>query len=221
MKVSVVIPAYNEERYIWKCLESFTRQSVPADEIIVVDNNSQDNTAKIAKQFGVKVIKEKKQGMIQARNRGFNEAKYEVIARCDADVILPKNWIKKIKQNFEKRKIDALLGPVMYYDLPIKSSIFSKIFIHWTKLINKHHVLIGPNMALRASMWEKVKDDVCLLDTEVQEDIDLALHIKHYKGVIHYDKSFIASISARRMKYNPLSFFVVYPVRSIETFLNH
>ena len=221
VKVSVIIPAFNEEKYIGKCLESLINQTAPADEIIVVDNNSKDKTAAIAREFDVRIVREKKQGMIPARNRGFNEAKYEIIARCDADAILPKDWIKKIKRNFEKRKIDALLGPVIFYDLPIKTSFFSKMLIHSTKLLNKDNILIGPNMVLTKSIWQKVKNDVCLSTDEVQEDIDLALHIKHYKGVIHYDKTLVASISARRLKYNPLSFFVVYPIRSIETFLNH
>lgn len=221
MKVSVVVPVYNEEKYIGKCLESLVRQTDPADEIIVVDNNSKDKTAAIAKTFPVRIVRERKQGMIPARNRGFNEARYEIIARCDADVILPKNWIKKIKNNFKRRKVDALLGPVIFYDLPLKTSLFSKMLIHSTKLLNKHNILIGPNMAIGKNIWQKVKNDVCLSTDEVQEDIDLALHIKHYKGVIHYDKTLVASISARRLKNNPFSFFIVYPIRSLETFLNH
>src|SRR4030066_1341650 len=122
MKVSVVIPAFNEEKFIGKCLASVVNQDVPADEIIVINNNSTDKTEAIIKKFGVKIINEKVQGMTPARNRGFNSAKYEIIARCDADTEVPKNWIKIIKNNFKKGGIDALTGPVFFNDSEILKS---------------------------------------------------------------------------------------------------
>src|SRR6266567_2953645 len=95
LRISVVIPVYNEEKYLGKCLDSLMRQNVKADEIIVVDNNSTDNSVAIAKKYPIRVVFEKTQGMIPARNHGFNEARYEIIARTDADTILPVNWIKR------------------------------------------------------------------------------------------------------------------------------
>ena len=101
MKISLVIPAYNEEKFIKKCLESVKNQTVEPSEVILINNDSIDKTADIAKNFKVKIINEKQQGISYARNRGFNEAKYELIARCDADCILPKNWIEQIAANFK------------------------------------------------------------------------------------------------------------------------
>lgn len=86
--VSVVIPAYNEERYLAACLTSLQKQTLKNFETIVVDNNSTDKTAEIARRFGAKVVKELKQGIIPARERGFREAKAEIIARTDADTIV-------------------------------------------------------------------------------------------------------------------------------------
>lgn len=100
MKVSVVIPAYNEEKFIKKALKSVTNQLVDADEIIVVNNNSSDKTVEITRSFSVRIIDEKKQGMISARNTGFDNAKYDIIARIDADVQVPPDWIQRIKRNF-------------------------------------------------------------------------------------------------------------------------
>ena len=111
MKVSVVIPAYNEEKYIKDCLTNLINQEEKPDEIIVVDNLSKDNTAEIVKKFDVTLIEARSQGIAQARDRGFNAAKNEIIARCDSDSIVPPDWIKKIKLNFSKNKIDALSGP--------------------------------------------------------------------------------------------------------------
>lgn len=221
MKVSVVVPVFNEEAYIGKCLEGLVAQNEKADEIIIVDNNSTDKTAKVCRQFGVKVIKEKRQGMTPARNRGFNQAKYEIIARCDADTIVPKNWIKKIKKNFSNDHIDALVGPLILYDLPFKTTLYSKAYLAGVRMVKKHNILLGSNMVITKAMWEKVKNDVCLLDKQLQEDIDLSLHIKEHGGHIAYDDSFVVYSSGRRIKNNPLSFFIEYPIKSIRTLRNH
>lgn len=221
LKVSVVIPAYNEERYIRRCLESFGRQEVLPDEIIIVDNNCTDKTREICKEFPVKVISERQQGMIFARNSGFNSAKYKIIARTDADAILPKDWIKKIKQNFSANNIDALGGAVFFYDLPLSLKFFWEVFVFIVGRILKDNVLIGPNMAITKNTWKKVRNKVCLNETRVHEDTDLTIHIKKNGGIISYDKSLLVGMSGRRIKNNPFSFFVEYPIRLIKTLYGH
>lgn len=223
MKVSVVIPAYNEEKYLEACLKSLLNQSEKADEIIVVDNNSIDTTAKIAKSFGVRLIKEKKQGMIPARNCGFNAAKYEIIARTDADTQVPKDWIKRIKKNFQNKSIIAVSGPARFYDgIPDMVQIAnwpSKIlFFKLLKKTLKHDCLYGPNMSLRKSAWESVKYDVCLEDSEVHEDIDLSMHLA-FLGKIKFDKRLVVSSSFRRFK--KLKPYFEYPYRAIKTIRKH
>lgn len=180
MKVSVVIPAYNEEKHIGKCLESIVSQTEKPDEIIIVDNNCTDKTVEIAGKFGTRIVKGKKQGMIYARNAGFNAAKYEIIARTDADVILPKDWIFKIKKAFEDPSLGALSGPTSYHNWPksIKVSHFPSLMLFDTlSILFKNGCLYGPNMSLRKVVWEKVKKDVCLNDKKVHEDIDLSIHL--------------------------------------------
>src|SRR5688572_27598110 len=100
MKVSLVIPAHNEGAYLGQCLLSALSQSVPFSEIIVVDNNSSDGTAEIAKSFGVKVLKQRHQGVVHARNLGFDSARAEILARVDADTILPTDWNARVTKTF-------------------------------------------------------------------------------------------------------------------------
>ncbi len=208
MKVSVVIPVYNEQAYIGACLDSLLRQEEPPDEIIVVNNNSTDNTIKIARKYNVKLVNERKQGMIPARNRGFNEAKYEIIARTDADTLVPPDWIKKIKKNFRSEKLIALSGPAHLYPLPnlVQTSNWLTVSVfNFCKKILGHDCLYGANMTIRKSAWEKVKNEVCLDDSQVHEDLDLAVHLAPY-GRIKFDKNLVVSSSARRWKY-PESYF--------------
>lgn len=221
MKVSVVIPVFNEEKHLSYCLKSLKNQELKADEIMIVDNNCTDQSILIAKEYKVRIVKEKKQGMIFARNCGFNAAKYDIIARCDADTILPKNWIKTIKENFKDNKIDALSGLVILYDHWLfKNTVFPKLYFKIMKLLLKHDVLAGPGMALTKKIWQKVKNGVCLNDEKVHEDIDLSIHIAKY-GQIKFDPNFIIYVSARRIKHNPLSFFIEYPIRTMKTIKAH
>src|SRR3989344_7281398 len=191
MKVSVVIPAFNEEKYIGNCLRSVANQSEKPDEIIVVDNNSKDRTVEIAKKFKVKVLSETKQGISYARNKGFNSAKYETIARCDADSIVPKNWIKKIKKGFQKHTaIDGLTGIAIFFDDPLNTRISTKQYMDFMKIIlNGDETLFGPNMAIKKKIWNKVKRDLCLDNKAVHEDIDLGIHINKIGGKIIRDNS--------------------------------
>lgn len=229
LKVSVVIPVYNEERYLKACLESLMRQSEPADEIIVVNNNSTDNSVKIAKQFPVRILKEKAQGMTPARNKGFNESQYDIIARTDADTILPKNWIKKIKKSFADDKLIALSGPADFYDLPDfihnshwqTQSTWVKAIKTYNKVVKqllKHDCLYGPNCAIRKSAWEEVKNTICLDDKEVHEDLDLAIHLAPL-GKIKFNNTFLVSTSVRRWK-RPEA-YVEYLYRGLKSIQKH
>ncbi|MFC1625904.1 glycosyltransferase family 2 protein [Patescibacteria group bacterium] len=224
MKVSVVIPAYNEAKYITKSVRSVINQEIKADEIIVVDNNSTDKTAEIAKKLGAKVIKETKQGMIPARNKGFDTACGDIIARIDADVEVPTYWVRKIKKNYKNKKIDALTGPLIYSDAKLMSnSAFpSHLYLESLKTLSKGHwYLMGPNMSLTKNMWLKVRSKVNPNDKNVHEDIDLSLKIIAADGIIEYDRGLVVKTSARRINKHPESFFVEYPIRMVKTFIEN
>jgi glycosyltransferase involved in cell wall biosynthesis len=202
MNISVVIPTFNEESLIEKCLESLQKQTEKPFEIIVVDNNSTDKTATIAKKMGARVIAEKTQGISFARNAGFNAAKGEIIARLDADTTALPNWIERIKKDIEIDGKDAVFGPAYYLDLPAKlqfSHLPSVYFFKLTKAILKKHMLFGLNMALKKSLWEKVKKEVCMDNEVIHEDFDLAIHLWKY-GNIEFDKDLRVKTSPRRWK---------------------
>lgn len=221
MKVSVVIPVYNEENYIKSCLEHIFSQEEKADEVIVVDNNCTDNTITIAKAFPVRIVQEATQGMIPARNRGFDEAHAHIIVRTDADTKVPRDWIRKIKGAFAQGDIDALSGPIHFYDLFSRTPHYARFYSFVLKTMQGHHTLIGPNMALKGEVWAKVRNDVCTDESQVHEDIDLALHIHKAGGKIGFEQSLVVPISARRIKARPLSFLIEYPLRTVRTVLTH
>ena len=224
MRVSVVIPAYNEEKHIAEALKHFLAQEEKADEIIVVDNNSTDKTIEIAKKYGAHVVEEKNQGMIPARNRGFNAARYEIIARTDADTHVPKDWIKRIKENFTKNKnLVGLSGTTHFYDFPIHNKLQhsqwqNKAIFAFIKSQIKHATLYGPNMAIRKNAWEKIREEICLEDSAVHEDTDLAIHLGQH-GDIKIDPRIVVATSFRRWRY--LRTYLEYPHRLLKTLRKH
>ena len=110
-KMSVVIPAYNEENYISQCIESLKKQRCNFDfEIIVVDNNSTDNTIKKISNLDVKIFKESKQGVGAARNKGTSEVVGEIIVHLDADSRASENYLQAVKEYFDKDKNLVCLG---------------------------------------------------------------------------------------------------------------
>lgn len=111
-KLSVVIPALDEEREIGDCLESLASQTFPDFEVIVVDNGCRDATPAIAARYGARVIREPRQGIPYARETGFRAARGKIIASTDADTVVPTDWLERIHQVFEEGpEVVAVFGP--------------------------------------------------------------------------------------------------------------
>lgn len=224
MKISVVIPVYNEEKLIKNCLDSLMKQDVKPDEIIVVDNNCTDDSMKITTMYkGITIIKEKIQGMIPARNAGFNKVENEIIAKCDADTILPPNWIKNIKNNFLlNSSVVGISMPIKLSDVPFVDRSIALFYIYMLipRLILGIYPFMGPSYAVKKNIWDKVKKKICLDDKLVHEDIDLCIHVKKY-GEIFHDMKTVVSSSARRIIGNPLSFFGEYNIRFFKMLKKH
>jgi len=227
LKVSVVIPVFNEEQYLTNCLDSLMEQSEKADEILIVDNNSSDKSVKIAQMYpSVTIIREKKQGITPTRNRGFNAAQYDIIVRTDADTIVPKDWLKKIKKHFKIKNVVAVSGPTSFYDLPSTVTKKAAMNVHKTylKLMNqilKHYSIFGPNMAIRRDAWIKIRNEVCNDDVKIHEDIDLAIHVAHL-GKIIFDRHNEVSSSFRRFKnLDSIDSYFDYPYRVVTSIQKH
>lgn len=208
LTLTIVIPAYNEEGYLGACLDSIAAQTVLPDEVIVVDNNSTDLTAVIAQRHSfVHLVKEKRQGVFFASFTGFKAARGHIIARIDADTVLPANWVSLIKDSFED-SVSAVTGPVYYYDMPLGHKnfwfdhIMRKVTYRWSK---STPFLYGSNMAILNADWQAISAQLCT-DRNIHEDIDVAVHLKLAGKKIFYHKKFISGASGRRYNDNLYSF---------------
>ncbi|MBT4124087.1 MAG: glycosyltransferase [Candidatus Pacebacteria bacterium] len=224
MKISVVIPVFNEENHITSCLEHLFDQEVLPDEVIIVDNNSTDKTISLAKKFPVKILTEKKQGIIPARNKGFDAAKYQILGRIDADTLVPRNWVKGIKKRFElDSELVAFSGATFFADQKLERilKITGKMYYSSFKKIMGSDCLYGPNMAIRKDAWEKVKDFTCKDDNLVHEDADLSVHLTDKNiGKVVFDPDFLVEVSDRRWKKISFS-YLDYPHRYLKMIFSH
>jgi glycosyltransferase involved in cell wall biosynthesis len=203
-RISIIIPAYNEERYLAQCLDSIAAQTVRPYEVIVVDNNSTDKTAEIAGGYDfVKLVRERKQGIVYARNAGFNAARGAVLARTDADVVLPADWVARIAAFYadDAHVLQGISGNGRPNNLR-----FSR-FLGWlqgqlafrvNRLLLGHYIFFGSNMALPATAWQRVKSDVCSR-IDIHEDLDLAIHFHRAGYAIAYRESLQVTGRAARL----------------------
>ncbi len=111
--VSVLIPVFNGEQGISDTLDSISKQDYPQDrwEVIVVDNNSTDNTTLVTRSFAdslpcLKIEKETQKSSYAARNRGIQASKGEILAFIDADMTVNHDWIRKGVTDLMEKEID-------------------------------------------------------------------------------------------------------------------
>ena len=110
MDVSVVIPAYNEESNIAKCIQSIQKNTVKPLEIIVCDGRSEDRTAEIARENGATVLDNPERTAAAGRNVGISNASGEIIAFTDGDCEVDSRWIENIVKEFRDGSLDGLGG---------------------------------------------------------------------------------------------------------------
>jgi glycosyltransferase involved in cell wall biosynthesis len=193
-KISVIVPAYNEEELIASCLDSLINQTLDKEtyEIIVVDNNSTDKTASIAASKGVRVEKESRKGYVHAIRRGIEVADTELIAFTDADCRVPSDWLQKILAHFEvSSKIVGVGGKLAFYDIP---PIVDKTF---RSILFFNKALPGNNMAVRRdALWQ-----IGGVDPRINLTVDYWLTLKLRKvGKLKVDKRLVVNTSGRRFK---------------------
>lgn len=118
---TVIIPAWNEEKSVKKTMDSILASDYPNFEVVFVDNNSKDNTYKIAKEYEkdsrVRVFKETKQGKACAVNLGIKKARGEIIYTMDADTRVDKQSMKKMARYFKDETVMSVT-PAMLIDNP-------------------------------------------------------------------------------------------------------
>jgi glycosyltransferase involved in cell wall biosynthesis len=216
MRLSFVVPAYNEEAYLPACLESILGQIDPGTcEIIVVNNASTDRTREVALRYpGITVVDEPRKGLTFARQAGFAASTGALIANVDADSRLTTGWVAKVLATFAEaeasaashRMLAAFSGPLVYYDLTPRQRVLVHVFYMtaWTTYaINRYILRVGSmvqggNFVVNRAAVEAIGG----FNTAISfygEDTDIARRLNDV-GEVRFTFDLKMSSSARRLK---------------------
>ena len=211
--LSVVVPAHNEESNLNECLNKLLDQTLPIDEIIVVDNNSTDATAQIIDEYSardprVRRVNETTPGVHAARRRGLDEAKSDLIAKVDADTHVGNDWAQVVVEFFDSDRgsaFSALTGPFLMWDAPLydfQKGLAERGFrkLDTDKPIGSVH---GPGYVLRREAWQEIRDHLHDDEPDVWEDLDIGLAMKEKGLQTAIEPRLLADSSCRRLQVSP------------------
>jgi len=155
--ISVIIPAYNEEKLIGACLDSITNQDFKTQdyEVIVVDNKSTDKTRDLVKQYDVTLIDEPKKGVSFAVKKGILKAAGKIVATTDADTIVNPSWLSNIYKAFSSDPQIVVVGGKLLFSPGNFLSAFFGFFLNYIGgFILK--TTGGSNFAIRKDIYIKI-----------------------------------------------------------------
>ncbi len=208
-RVSIVIPTYNEEKNIERCLKSVYNLNYPKEklEIIVADDGSTDSTLKVLKKYkNIKIVKQNHLGKVEALNLGILNNSYEFILTLDADTVLDKDCLKELLAPLSNEKIGATTGNNNVRNKKSLIGTFQNVEYHFSNLIRNSFSTVfnngiwfsGSLACYRKAALKKIgyfKKDT------LAEDQDVALELKKagYK-TINVSKAFGYTIVPNNVK---------------------
>lgn len=221
--ISVVIPAFNEAKYLPACLAALRAQDFPREccEIIVVDSASTDRTVEIAQHYGARVVqagpKGPGRGVSYARQRGFEEAQGQIVAYTDADTMPPRHWLRRIVQEFRDPTVVGVYGLYRLIEGGGGVWLWFNWIQPWVLLI--HHALGRPmfggqNCAVRREALAAIGGFNTALAS--MEDTDVSIRLRRVGRVV-FRPFLIVKTSGRRVWEGMWSFFT----RGLRSYINY
>lgn len=199
--MSVVIPVRDDAAHLRRCLDALAAQTVRADELLVVDNGSRDDSAAVAASAGAVVLTERVRGIARASARGYDRASGDVLVRLDADSVPPPRWIAEALRLLEDPTVVAVTGPGRANDGgPVVRGLWDVVYMRpyfalmWAAL--GRPPLFGSATAMRRSTWLAIRERSHRFDPEVHDDVDLSMQLDPAWRVVA-DRALTVEVSAR------------------------
>lgn len=199
MTITIIIPALNEEKYLPQTLASVKALDRQPDEIIVVDAQSEDKTAEIAKSFGAKIVTVDRRSIGYSRQKGLEAASGDIVAYTDADTILPANWLSTILNHMEKDRVVGVFGGFRAPDGPWWYRFYINVIQPFTNTLTyaifKIPFATGQNMAFYRK--NALSAGGFPVDFKIAEDIEIARRVMS-TGRVVFRQNFFVVASGRR-----------------------
>ena len=205
--ISVVIPTYNEEKNIGRCLSALNEQTIPREdfEVIVVDGQSTDKTVEIAQKYADKVIQQVSKGVGGARNDGVRIASGDVIVTTDADCVPYSEWLEVVLEHFEDENMIAVTGFLDPFDVETLSKYEAYLYrlLFWVSnhllsvfAMTGYYHLCGANSAFDRDAFLEIGG---YQDLPYSDDVEIYKRLKP-KGKMVLDNRMKVYYSIRRIK---------------------
>ena len=157
--VSVIVPVYNGEKYLRECIDSICNQSYTDLEIIIINDGSNDNTSKIAKQIESKdnrviYVEHENKGVSYSRNKGLDLATGEYIVFVDCDDTIEKGYIELLFNQISKNNLDIV--SCGYTDISIYGTIKLNDFYIGNSMLNKDEFINNIFKGVGGTLWGKI-----------------------------------------------------------------
>lgn len=160
LQVAVVVPVLNGAATIEGCVKSVLAQHRPADEVIVVDNGSDDGTGDLAEAAGASVIRLPERGVYRARNAGWRASGADVVAFTDADCVAEPDWLERLLEPFADPAVSAAGGEARLPEIRTAAQRWARLRGFMVQEANFAHpfmpFLATANAAYRRSVLEQV-----------------------------------------------------------------
>ena len=224
-KVTFYIPAFNAQNTIELCINSVINQTYPVDEIIIINDNSKDNTKEILSKFNdLKIINNKQNlGLGYNRNLGIQNSSNEIIASIDSDVELDKKWLENIIVSLKTNNVVMCGGNMVEKYTNNKVNAWREKYYNqsWgkTDILNPPFIY-GCNTILLKNYWKKTKGYDENLKTN-GEDIDLCKQLKSIGNInffyssnslcYHLQEDSVLSLSKRVWRYHSFGYKIKTP----------
>jgi glycosyltransferase involved in cell wall biosynthesis len=186
------------------------KQTIKPTEIIVVDNNSTDNTKTIAKKYGAKVFTETNQGHVFALSTGMNHAMGDIIAVTDADTVHEATWLETICQKLEPQDVVCVTGSALVKtgNKLTDSALtgFYGVFMAGNTAVGKPHVN-GFCFAVKKEPFKKAGG--IDLRYRISSDVDLGIRLSKFGKVLYVPELSVVT-STRRWNKHPHKVFLKY-----------
>ncbi len=201
LRMSVVIPAFNEADDLGATLTALSQQDFTGRfEVIVVDNNSTDDTATVAERYGARVVHEPHPGVCAARQTGTRAARGDIVVSTDADSVQPPGWLTRLDAQFRAHDdAVAVAGPCRYQDPPWWAAVFPPLWFAAVAAVHRVHggvfYVTATNLAFRRSAFPGYDTALTLGGDEV----DFLRRLRR-RGPVVWDAENPVLTSSRRME---------------------